>query len=135
MAIINPDFLAYEATIGELYGRKLIDAPRQSNIASDAMRVGTISRKEALAMDFRENLGLTAKYILNISLLPFQLVILNELWTKRFPLMTISRGGGKTFILAVYACLRALIDQGSKVVLVGANFRQSKLIFEEIERI
>jgi hypothetical protein len=135
MQIINPDFLAYEATLQQLYGKKLIDVPEQSNICSDKVRVGTYTRREALAMDFRDNLGLTAKYILGINLLPFQLVVLNELWTKRFPLITISRGGGKTFILAVYACLRAMLDQGSKIVLVGANFRQSKLIFEEIEKI
>lgn len=135
MAIISPDFLAYEAMLGELYGERLDSSPQRSFIGSEAVSFGTMTRKEALARDFRRNLGLTAKYILNLTLLPFQLTILDMLWKKRFPYMTMTRGGGKTFILAVYSCLRALLTPGSKIVLVGANFRQSQLIFEYIETI
>jgi hypothetical protein len=133
--IINPDFLAYEAMLSELYGERLDTAPRVSFIGSDAVSIGTMSKKEALARDFRLHLGLTAKYILNLTLLPFQLTILDMLWKKRFPYMVMTRGGGKTFILAVYSCLLALLVPGSKIVLVGANFRQSQLIFEYIEQI
>lgn len=121
--------------LSELYGARLDDAPRTSYIGSDAVSLGTMTRKEALARDFRTNLALTAKYILNITLLPFQLSVLEMLWNKRFPYMVMTRGGGKTFILAVYSCLRALLTPGSKIVLVGANFRQSQLIFEYIETI
>lgn len=135
MPIVAPDFLSYEAILAELYGARLSEAPRTSNVASNAVSTGAMSRKEALARDFKSNLGLTAKYILNITLLPFQLSILDTLWNKRFPYMVMTRGGGKTFILAVYACLRALLTPGSKIVLVGANFRQSQLIFEYIENI
>jgi hypothetical protein len=135
MAIVTPDFLGYEAMLSHLYGERLEDVPRTSNIDSNAVSVGTLSRRDALGMDFKANLGLTAKYILNLNLLPFQLTILEMLWQKRFPYMVMTRGGGKTFILAVYACLRALLTPGSKVVLVGANFRQSQLIFEYIVNI
>lgn len=135
MAYIEPDFLGYDAVLHQLYQTDLTQVPRQSIIGSEAVGLGTMSRREALAREFRANLGLCVKYILNVNLLPFQLVLLDELWNKRFPILTMTRGGGKTFILAVYSCLRALLNQGSKIVLVGANFRQSKLIFEEIERI
>lgn len=40
-----------------------------------------------------------------------------------------------SFCLAVYAVLRALICQGTKIVIVGAAFRQSKLLFEYCEDI
>lgn len=70
-----------------------------------------------------------AKYFLAREPLPFQGAILKELWTKPFPMLIETRGGGKTFILALYAMLRALITQGCKIVVVGAAFRQSKQIF------
>ena len=73
------------------------------------------------------------KTILNIDLLPFQSAIIKELWTRTFPMLVAARGGGKTFILSVYAILRALLCPGSKIVIVGAAFRQSKLLFEYME--
>ena len=134
MAWINPDFLGYEAILNQMHNSTLDLAPKTSYIASPAIAAGTISKRDAFTLDIKKNLGLAAKYILNVSLLPFQLVILERLWNKEFVFLTMTRGGGKTFILGVYSCLRAVLNQGSKVVLVGANFRQSKLIFEEIER-
>lgn len=80
-----------------------------------------------------DNFSWTCKHLLNIDLLPFQVVILKELWTKTFPMLVATRGGGKSWILALYALLRALFCQGSKVIIVGAAFRQSKLLFEYIE--
>jgi len=68
-------------------------------------------------------------------LAPFQSVILDMLWNKTFPVLLASRGAGKTFMLAVYAALRAMLTPGSKVVIVAASFRQSKLVFEYIERL
>ncbi|MCI0560824.1 MAG: hypothetical protein MN733_20260 [Nitrososphaera sp.] len=133
MSIVQPDFLAYEAVLQQLYGEKLDHVPKTSYINSDAVNLGTMSRREAIAKDFKTNLGLTAKYVLGVQLLPFQLVILDMLWKKRFPYLVMTRGGGKTFILAVYACLKALLSPGSKILLIGANFRQSQLIFEYIE--
>lgn len=75
----------------------------------------------------------TCKTLLNVDLLPFQIVILKELWTRTFPMLVASRGAGKSFILALYAVLRALLTPGSKIVIVGAAFRQSKLLFEYME--
>jgi len=133
MSIIDPDFLGYESILNQLHNSSIDLAPKTAHINSESVRLGTMSHREALTRDFRTNLGLCAKYILNVNLLPLQLAIVEKLWNRRFVLLTMTRGGGKTFILAVYSCLRALLNQGSKIILVGANFRQSKLIFEEIE--
>ena len=46
-----------------------------------------------------------------------------------------SRGFGKSFMLSLYAVLRALILPRRKVVIVGAAFRQSKVLFEYMETI
>jgi hypothetical protein len=74
------------------------------------------------------------KRILGIQLLPIQVCILQELWTRTFPMYIATRGFGKSFMLALYALLRALLTPRSKIVLTGAGFRQAKLIFEYIER-
>jgi hypothetical protein len=46
-----------------------------------------------------------------------------------------SRGFGKSFSLSLYAMLRALLIPDRKVVIVGAAFRQSKVLFEYMETI
>ncbi len=75
-----------------------------------------------------------AKEILGVTLHPFQCVILKEIWDHKFPMIVASRGSSKTYLLAVYAWLRLLLLPGRKIVLTSASFRQSKLIFEYMER-
>lgn len=70
-----------------------------------------------------------------LQLAPFQSVILETLWGKTFPILLMTRGGGKTFMLAVYAALRAMLTPGAKIVIVAASFRQSKLVFEYVEQL
>jgi len=80
-------------------------------------------------------LYLTCKYILNVEPAPFQLAILKEMWNRKFPMVIGSRGLGKSFLLAVYAMLRMVLMPGRKVVVAGAGFRQSRLIFEYMDNI
>ncbi len=82
-----------------------------------------------------EYLGFTTMHVLNVKLLPFQLAVLKELWSRPFPMFIASRGAGKTFLLAVYSLLRALLTPGAKIVIVGAGFRQAKYVFEYCETI
>ncbi len=65
----------------------------------------------------------------------FQQVMLDMLWNKKFPMILATRGAGKTFMLALYSLLRALLVPGSKIVIVGAGFRQAKLVFKYIEQL
>jgi len=65
----------------------------------------------------------------------FQQVMLDLLWNKKFPMILATRGAGKTFMLALYALLKALLVPGSKIVIVGAGFRQAKLVFKYIENL
>lgn len=81
------------------------------------------------------NFFFTCKHLLGITAAPFQLVILHELWVRTFPMLIGSRGMGKSFILALYAVLKAFFHQGSKIVVCGAGFRQAKVIFEYCEKI
>jgi len=77
----------------------------------------------------------TCKYLFNIILPPIQVVILQELYRTKFPILLQTRGGGKTWLLALYSLLRALFEQGTKIVYVGSGFRQSKLLFSAAESI
>lgn len=82
-----------------------------------------------------EYLSFTCNHILNTQLLPSQALIIKELWDRKFPLLIASRGFGKSFQLAIYSILRALIFPRRKIVVVGAAFRQSKVVFEYMETV
>ena len=82
-----------------------------------------------------EYLSFLTHHVLNIQLLPSQSLVLNEIWERKFPMLIASRGFGKSFMLSLYAILRALILPQRKIVIVGAAFRQSKVLFEYMETI
>jgi hypothetical protein len=77
--------------------------------------------------------GATCKLLFDVELHPIQIAILQEFWVRSFPMFIASRGFGKSFLLALYAFLRCIFIPGTKVVIVGAAFRQSKVIFEYME--
>lgn len=76
-----------------------------------------------------------ANLMYGMELIPYQGVILKELWERRFPFLIGVRGLAKTSLLALHALNRAVLLPGRKIVLCGAVFRQSKMIFEHCERI
>ena len=80
-------------------------------------------------------LGSTCKLLFDIELHPIQVAILQEFWIRAFPMYIASRGWGKSFLLALYCILRCAFFPGTKIVVVGAAFRQSKIIFEYMETI
>ena len=80
-------------------------------------------------------IGATCKLLFNIELHPIQMAILQEFWLRAFPMYIASRGWGKSFLLALYCILRMTFYPGTKIVVVGAAFRQSKIIFEYMETI
>lgn len=77
----------------------------------------------------------TCKLLFDIELHPMQTAILQEFWIRPFPMYIASRGWGKSFLLALYCVLRCSFFPGTKIVVVGAAFRQSKIIFEYMETI
>ena len=82
-----------------------------------------------------KNFGSTVKILFDVELHPIQIAILQEFWTCPFPMFIASRGFGKSFLMAMYCTLRCILRPGTKIVVVGAAFRQSKLIFEYMETI
>ena len=80
-------------------------------------------------------IGSMVKLLFNIELHPMQVVILQEFWIRPFPMYIASRGWGKSFLLALYCVIKCTFCPGTKIVVVGAAFRQSKIIFEYMETI
>ncbi|MCK5614748.1 hypothetical protein KAR91_73480, partial [Candidatus Pacearchaeota archaeon] len=78
-------------------------------------------------------IGWTAQVILGLDLFPIQIALLQTMWNTPFPMLIACRGGSKSFMLAVYAVLRALLDPGTKIVIVGAGLRQARLVFNYID--
>lgn len=110
----------------------IIDKHIFSDLKTSGERLDKYVVKQMLNID---NIGWTAKYLLNIELFPYQIAILTTLWKTPFPLLVAARGGAKSFCLATYAVLRALLDQGSKIVIIGAGLRQARIVFSYIETI
>ena len=82
-----------------------------------------------------EYFSFICKHIFNVEILPSQALFLQEMWYRKFPMLIASRGFGKSFILSLYSMLRALLMPGRKIVVVGAAFRQSKVLFEYMDTI
>jgi len=70
-----------------------------------------------------------------LRLLPFQSVMLWMLWNKKFPMILAARGGSKTFMLALYALVRAILCPGSEIIIVGSGLRQSMKVFGYIVKL
>jgi hypothetical protein len=82
-----------------------------------------------------EYFSMICKQVFNIDLLPVQALMLQELWNRKFPMLIASRGFGKSFVLSLYALMRAFFMPRRKIVIVGAAFRQSKILFEYMDTI
>lgn len=80
-------------------------------------------------------LHFVVRYILGIDLLPFQVAILQQMWTHPLVLFISTRGGGKSWLLSVYLILRCLLHQGCKFAVVGAALRQSLVLFQYVTQI
>lgn len=76
----------------------------------------------------------TCYLLFGIRILPFQAVVLAELWKRPFPIFIATRGGSKSWTMALYCMLRALFYPNYQIVIVGSAFRQSKLVFEYCEK-
>lgn len=66
---------------------------------------------------------------------PHQRIILNSLWKGTpFTMMILTRGGGKTAIVAVYFVLRSLLFGNERLGILSGSFRQAKKCFDEVVR-
>lgn len=123
----NLDWLELDKIPAKVFN-PLLDLPVESEYTDPVKELVKVFRNP-------QYLHFACRHILNLEMLPFQLAILDTLWTKRLPILMAGRGSGKTWILAVYALLRMIFHPGCKVVVVGAAFRQSRQVFEYMTNI
>lgn len=80
---------------------------------------------------FRRNMHRFATTYLGLQLHWYQMLILWALSWCRLAVVIASRAAAKSFIIAVYACCRAILYPGSRIVLTSATRGQSQLIVSE----
>lgn len=114
-----------------------LDTPRTFNPFEDKHQdeIENKGLREILLMYDPDYIYYTAKILLGVELYPLQCAVLKMLWTHAFPMLIGSRGFSKSYLLAVYSLLRAILFPGTKIVIAGAAFRQSKYVFEYAEGI
>lgn len=83
-----------------------------------------LEKSFALVEYYREYPEIAAYDLLNVDLSSIQKVVLRAMWTKNYVITIQCRGSGKTYLLAVFACLKALLYPGHRVGLLAPTFRQ-----------
>jgi len=84
---------------------------------------------------YRSNPVVAAYDLLKVDLAPIQRIVLRDMWFKNYAISVCGRGFGKTFLLGVNATLHALLYPGYRIGLIAPSFRQSKMIFAEVEKL
>ena len=83
---------------------------------------------------YRENIDVFAREYLGLTFLKwYQFAILAMMNISQVFLWIASRGMGKTYLIAIYACIRCILYPGSKVVLTSGTRRQALTILEKIQ--
>lgn len=87
-------------------------------------------------IEFYRNHPCTAAYeLLGVDFAPIQRLVFRDMWFKSYVITVAGRGFGKTFTLGTLAALSALLYPGNRIGLIGPVFRQSKMIFHEVEKL
>lgn len=84
---------------------------------------------------YRDYPEIAAKDLLNVKLSDIQMVVLRSMWFQNYVMAVMCRGSGKTFLNAVFACLKGLLYPGHRIGLLAPTFRQSKFMFDECKRL
>ena len=91
--------------------------------------------KITLAKFLRHNLGFSSQIMLGIDLEPIQEMHMNALFKKNNAMLIWSRGGSKSTVAGWYAIFKCIFEPGTRIIIASANFRTSRRIFEEIEKL
>ncbi|HBJ1650336.1 TPA: hypothetical protein LA457_001331 [Clostridium botulinum] len=75
---------------------------------------------------------LFCKDFLNITLKPFQQILIYCMMHKNYFMYIASRGQGKSFLTAIFCCVRAILFPESKIILTAGNKSQSIEVIEKI---
>lgn len=82
---------------------------------------------------YRSHPVIAAYDLLGVELDVIQGIIFRDMWFKDYIIVVACRGLGKSFLQALLAVLKALLYPGHRVGLIGSSYRQSKVMFREVE--
>jgi len=94
-----------------------------------------ISQGKELIAFYRQNPCIAAYELLGVDLAPIQRLVFEDMWFKNYVIGVCGRGFGKTFLLGTLAVLSCMLYPGYRVGLIAPVFRQSKMIFAEVEKL
>ena len=77
---------------------------------------------------FRRNFHRFAIDYLKIDLYPYQALTLYEMGINKMSVIVACRAAAKSFIIALYACIRCILYPNTKILLSSATKGQSELI-------
>lgn len=80
---------------------------------------------------YRRNLNRFASHYLGLSLHLYQHIILYLMGIYPSFCIIAARSAAKSFVIAIFACCKAILYPGSKIVIASGTKRQSKLIVSE----
>jgi len=93
-----------------------------------------LTDNDKLVLFYRENPVQAAKDLLGFDLIWLQRIILEEMWFKPFTCLDISRGVGKSFMIALYCVLKGMLYPNTNIGIITPVYRQVQLyIFGEIK--
>jgi len=84
---------------------------------------------------YRQNPCIAAWDLCRADLAPIQRVVFEAMWFKDYVIGVMGRGCGKTYMQGLLAVLSCLLYPGYRVGLIAPTFRQSKMIFSEVEKL
>jgi hypothetical protein len=84
---------------------------------------------------YRENPCIAAFELLGVDLAGIQRIVFEDMWFKNYVITVAGRGYGKTYLLGVLSALSCMLYPGYRVGLIAPVFRQSKMIFSEVEKL
>lgn len=79
---------------------------------------------------YRDNIHRFAEDYIGVVLKPFQKFLMYMLHHHDFSLFVMTRGIGKSWLIAVYACCLAVLYPNSEIIIVSRTMKQSKSIVE-----
>lgn len=82
---------------------------------------------------YRENPEKFVGEYLHINLRLFQKILISMMFASTVFCWIMSRGGGKTFLSAIYCCVRCILYPGTHICLASGTRGQAALILDKIE--
>jgi hypothetical protein len=84
---------------------------------------------------YRQNPCVAAFDLCRADLAPIQRIVFEDMWSKNYVIGVMGRGCGKTYLQGLLAVLHCLLYPGYRVGLIAPTFRQSKMMFSEVEKL